>query len=828
MGSTWSFAGKWRFATASELWVTTRNDGVLVLSPNAEDDSTQWLNAYAETSGRSLWLQGTNGLYVSSSTTPLANQTRGASAVAQIRLETDGSGAFRLRRLGTPADSYLSAAGTSLQWIPVSTSPSASTLFTRSEITPDLAVIQKFGAMGGNLRHAWLSDENLNNCALMAANLSDADLHGATLAGAKLAGATVDRTLFVGCDLSKTNMSNISGMKARFDAVTMGEGTSLIAANLPGAVFCGCRNAAGSAVMNGLKAIGADFTGASLPRVILNNAILHEANLVNVNLEAASLSAADFRGAIMTRVNLQQTTLQSATFVGATLVGTRFDGADINYCNFEQADLTNALLSKVTGASSLNLSDSILTAANLSGLDLRDATITAKTNFTQSVLDGVNLRDKALDGVVFYGASLKRALLDNTSLSNAVLVAADLSGAKLTGNISLVGANLSNASLADVDLTGAQFGALSTRASLESYHAEALDQATLPVGFGDVCAQERVVLHGTPHVTVRQPGEEWLIEHSGQPLFVRREAERLVILQADARDAAILANVFMPNAILTNANLYAVDMSGAHWYGSTARADNANLEQVNLSNANLATMDFTQARLYGANLSYANLVNTVFRKAILSPTQGQKPSSLAFASMQGADFGEAKLGGANLTNAAVSLDLTVAGQTSVGTPIFTLDSSLRTTLNSAVVSAALRQAFVDSGYPLLGNATITVKQNNASWLIDNVPPGSDLSYRGYLQFIVLADSQPGSSALQVYGGDSLRIVRTGAGNTLEPVVIAFGATVALKSAMNASTTCPSGLRYAMLGSGITYVDLMTGGLPPHPPKCIPSPTTWCT
>ncbi|MBW5892574.1 pentapeptide repeat-containing protein [Pectobacterium polaris] len=827
MGTTRSFAGKWRFATASDLWVTTRSDGVLVLSSNAEDASAQWLNAYAETSGSPLWLQGTNGLYVSSSATPQADQERGTSVVAQIRLEADDSGAFRLRRLGTPADSYLSAAGTSLQWVPVSTSPSASTLFTRSVITQDLAVIQAFGAMGGNLRHAWLSDENLDNCALMAADLSDADLHGATLVGATLANAAVNRTLFVGCDLSKTDMSNVHGTNASFDTVTLGDGTSLMAANLPGAVFRGC-NATGSAVMNGLEAIGADFSGASLPRVILNNAILHEANLVNVNLEEASLSAADFSGAIMTRVNLQQTTLQSATFVGATLVGTRFDGADINHCNFAQADLTNALLSKVTGASSLNLSDSILTAANLSGLDLRDATITAKTNFTQSVLDEVNLRGKALDGVVFYGASLKRALLDNTSLSNAVLVAADLSGAKLTGNISLVGANLSNASLADVDLTGAQFGALSTRTSLESHHAEALDQATLPIGFGEVCAQERVVLNGTPRVTVRQPGEEWLIEHGGQPLFVRREAERLVILQADARDAAILANIFMPNAILTNANLYAVDMSGAHWYGSTARADNANLEQVNLSNANLATMDFTQARLYGANLSYANLVNAVFRKAMLSPTQGQKPSSLAFASMQGADFGEAHLGGANLTNAAVSLDLTVAGQTSVGTPIFTLDSSLRTTLNSAVVSAALRQAFVDSGYPLLGNATITVKQNNASWLIANAPPGSDLSYRGYLQFIVLADAQPGSSALQVYGGNSLRIVRTGAGNTLEPVVIAFGATVKLQSAMNASTTCPSGLRYSMLGNGITYVDLMTGGLPPHPPKCIPSPTTWCT
>ncbi|NHB96751.1 hypothetical protein [Photorhabdus stackebrandtii] len=88
-------------------------------------------------------------------------------------------------------------------------------------------------------------------------------------------------------------------------------------------------------------------------------------------------------------------------------------------------------------------------------------------------------------------------------------------------------------------------------------------------------------------------------------------------------------------------------------------------------------------------------------------------------------------------------------------------------------------------------------------------------------------SEVGNNHLQVCGGSPLRIIRTAADNTLQPVNIAFGVTIDITQAMNDATTCPSGLRYQLLNSGISYQSLMTPGLPPHPPKCIPSPTEWC-
>ncbi|MDE9448459.1 pentapeptide repeat-containing protein, partial [Xenorhabdus bovienii] len=93
-----------------------------------------------------------------------------------------------------------------------------------------------------------------------------------------------------------------------------------------------------------------------------------------------------------------------------------------------------------------------------------------------------------------------------------------------------------------------------------------------------------------------------------------------------------------------------------------------------------------QARLYGANLAYANLVNTNFSKAMLEPTQGLKPASLAFASIQGTIFTEAKLTGANLTNGAVALPLEGAGKKFTGVPLFSAALELMSSLDSGVIS----------------------------------------------------------------------------------------------------------------------------------------------
>lgn len=824
------FAGKWQFANASGQTITVDSHGALALAAADGGALSQMLNAYGDVAGTNVWMQAGNGLYLSaaSGAVAVANQPRDG-AVALLAAEPVND-QFRLRRRSSSGDSYLVASGTTLSWQPVTANPPAGALFNRTIVTAGLADLKAFGAMGADLRFAFLAGENLARLVMMGAALSDADLHGCTLTSARLVGTTIDRANFTGCDLSAVDFSGATGSHVLFDDVTFNASTLLSGTTLPNASFRRC-NSHGTAVrMNNLSATAADFTGARLAYAVMNHADLSKATLLDVDLSHASLSTANFTQALMSMVNLQNTTLQTAIFVQASLPSANFTGADINDVNFAQANLTNAALSKVTGAARLNLSDTLLLAATMTGMDLRDATLTAQTNFTQAKMDGVNLTAQTLDRVVFQGASLKQAKFDNTSLNDAVLVGADLTGASITGNVSMVGANFSNASLARTDITGGQFGSLQTIGQLDAHAAAQLDLGQMPDTLHALEHQGQAVLNTRIgiQVTTRLPGEDWLVEQGDIALRVRRQQDGQLAVMQSTGNAAILTNVFMPDAILTGANLYAVDMSGAQWYGSLARAENANLEQVNLSGANLATMTFTQARMFGANLSYANLVNADFSKANLDPTQGQKPASLAFASLQGTIFTAASLAGANLTNAAVALVLPNVPTRTIGTPLFPMDPALAASLDTGVLSSSVRQAFIDHGYPLVSAAKLTVQEKTQRWLINNTPPSTDLVTRGYTQFMLVMDTQAGRAFIQTSGSPPLRVIRTTDGNALQPVTVAYGETLGLAQAMNGETTCPSGLRYKMLGNGISYEALMTPGQPPHPPKCVPSPDQWCT
>ena len=93
--------------------------------------------------------------------------------------------------------------------------------------------------------------------------------------------------------------------------------------------------------------------------------------------------------------------------------------------------------------------------------------------------------------------------------------------------------------------------------------------------------------------------------------------------------AATLTGAYMPNAILTDANLYAVNAPGLHFYGSNAKLDGSvALDFANLANANLGTANLEGALLYGADLSYASLINARLKNAALvAAASGSRPRS---------------------------------------------------------------------------------------------------------------------------------------------------------------------------------------------------------
>ncbi|MDE1484519.1 pentapeptide repeat-containing protein [Xenorhabdus bovienii] len=402
MSESRSFAGKWQFAAPSGQLITVQADGTLSLSARQSGAINQMINAYGMTN---FWLQAGNGQYLAASgNTPQANQPR-TGTVAEIRLEEVGGSGFRLRRISSSGDSYLVAQQSGLIWQAVTSSPPLSAQFTRTIVTKDLEFLKEWGAMGSDLRFAYLAEENLNEMVMMAVDLSNADLHGSTLLDADLTNVKVGDCNFSSCDLSKTYLAHIHGKNALFEKCIVGSDTNMPGAELPNAIFRGCKSSGGQPILNRLKAPGADFSGALLPSVIMENADLSQANLINVDLSGASLASCNFTKAIMTLVNLQNTTLQTSNFSQATLVGAGFTGANINHVNFSGANLTNARLSLTIGYSQLNLSDNTLLATVLTEMNLVDATITAKTDFTQ-----------AMDGATTCPSGLRYQLL-NTGIS---------------------------------------------------------------------------------------------------------------------------------------------------------------------------------------------------------------------------------------------------------------------------------------------------------------------------------------------------------------------------------------------------------------------------
>jgi uncharacterized protein YjbI with pentapeptide repeats len=810
--------------------LTVRADGVLVLAVEESEAVSQQFNAYGDPEHDGGWLQAGNGRYVSalSGEQVCADQDRNGAPARIVLKPVDEK--FRLCRRGgnESADTYLAVQENTLVWRTIDQADETAGLFLRTIVTEGLKAL-KIAGMGADLRLVCLAGENLTRINLTAANLSGADLSGAVLDTAILTSARVDRTRFIGCDLSKANLTSVSGRGADFTNTCLSQQTLFSGASLPEADFRGTRSQGARVSFSGLQAPQANFTGASLPDVLFDGTRLQGAMLVDADFSRASMSGADFTGAVMTLVKLKDALFQGTNFSRAILAGADFTDADATDAVFIDADLTNVRLCKAKGTRRLNLCGTRLVGADLSQLDLRDAGISATTNFTQARLDGVNLAGKRLDRVIFHNASLREATLDHASLERTVLTGADLSGASITGSVSFVGANLSNATLTGANLSGGQFGPLKRVGEIEAAHAVSLDAGCLPshlAGFlpvGNDSGKTNAVVH------VRESGQAWLVEHEGVPLLLRRCGDTLEVSQEDsAVSAAILTNAYMPDVILSDANLYAVNMAGVQWYGSGAKADNANLEQVNLSGANLATMDLSQARLYGADLSYASLVNANLAQAKLSPTQGSKPVSLAFSSLQGAVFTEATLAGADLTNAAVALPIeSLSGQNWVGTPIFTVEGLWSDTLDRRVLPAELRAVFENAGYPLQASAQVEVWVAGKSWVISSWPPADDLHYKGYVTFILTREDLSWGAYLQVHGGSPLRIVRRNEDNELQPVTIAFGPSQGLLDTLDGESTCPSGLRYNMKDRGFAIQHLMTPGQPPHPPVCVPSPTTWC-
>ena len=265
-------------------------------------------------------------------------------------------------------------------------------------------------------------------------------------------------------------------------------------------------------------------------------------------------------------------------------------------------------------------------------------------------------------------------MLDSVNLNDSDMTNASFIQASMHGTI------LSNATLKNANMAGAQLGTLSRVFTLAISFEKDLDAGPIvDAALRDQFSQHGITLSTTASLTTLPGGRTWQLNDAGNKIIytVRMETQSgssQVLAVYKPATSASLVNAYMPDVVLTGANLFGITANNIQFYGSKAKIDgSAILEEAKLNSSNLSTVNFTQAQLMGANLSNSHLFNAKFNKANLTPSAAGGATDLSNCNLQGADFTDAQLYGANLTNAAVAVKVpTKANPKQGGVYLFSL------------------------------------------------------------------------------------------------------------------------------------------------------------
>jgi uncharacterized protein YjbI with pentapeptide repeats len=463
-------------------------------------------------------------------------------------------------------------------------------------------------------------------------------------------------------DIGGNYLYNDGGLQPtswNFSEILAGKGTggfTLKYANLTDCVFPPGTD------LRGVNFSGANLTGATFTGCTLDGAFLTNCNLTNTHFVGST--------------TLLGTHLEGATFQGTVLSNTRLAGAV-----FKQSDLTGVIANPppqfyntpLAPPSATNPRTSLagcrldqsLVANDWSMLDLTGATIlnlpsplssqTKPLKATYAILKGLNQNN--LVGLSLQNSVFDHAVLDGLGLNTSGSQTSDLTGASFI-QASMHGTNLTGAILKGANMSGAQLGRLSQRFALETSFEHDLNAGPVDAALRGQFSQHDITLSESATLTIPAPSRVWQLNDLGNKYTIRLETKsdntQVLTVYAEVASAS-LVHAYMPDAVLTGANLYGVLASGAQFYGSNARLDgSAILEGVEFIDANLSNLNLTQANLLGAILSGAQLFNAKFNKANLGPS-ASAVANLSDANLQGADFTDAQLYGANLSNAAVAV-----------------------------------------------------------------------------------------------------------------------------------------------------------------------------
>jgi uncharacterized protein YjbI with pentapeptide repeats len=591
-----------------------------------------------------------------------------------------------------------------------------------------------------------------------------------------------------------------------------------------------------NAVLDGLSLAGADLTRANFTGASVICGDLSGCTLTSAAFQGATLTGVGFAGAVLDRADMTRALLGAPSW-GAPVSA---KGLILTQCRAVGAVLGGqAQPLDCTGAT---LSGGDFTGAKLRGLILSKATaagaILAGADLTSAVLDGADLSN-----IVATGAILRKASLKNVRGSNAVLIRADLSGADLSQ--ASLGAKTFLFQISSSFATDLGGNAYPTKALIAAFAQSGVKLSPgAPITVLAPQARWEIGDPLGPYLLIQVTAgiDVFLAAPDLTPAVLRgatclgTKAPGAGLSGADLRGVcwygtgATLDHADLENACLAGSLLASTDFTQAFLSG--ADFSNAVLVQAIFRDCRIGTGSASQpfslegAQIQGGNFTNANLRGALLVDAgvslplpegvplfVLPGTDAQYLTPAGIATLAPA-FTEAgyPLGTSptvslvsawRIDNSSdpISSDPTsyfvrsTGGQLQVFDGVsncyyFPLSGSFVGQLGAAKPSQALINAFAASNYGLVASATIA---SSPYWAIqagaDAMPAGSF----GYSRFTVVATC----ATLTVYGS-TLLLLRDW---PQYPDGLAFAATAELKSALNPGCLGPSGAPMSWVAAG---------------------------
>src|SRR6266481_1368957 len=529
---------------------------------------------------------------------------------------------------------------------------------------------------------------------LSSKNAQGYDLAHVILRGVDLSGCNFSNALFNGADLSGANLSNCDCSGAEFQGAdltnTVFTDANLIFSDVTGATIAGMDLRSSSSSPTGTQLVATNFTGLNVTpvhfdpvphfsrdrnqRTIFTNAIIPYSVLGH------NWSCLDLRGALVPdlpqTLSDQDHPLQARDSLLTYFQKGSLINKSLQYSNFSNSDLSSLDLSGCD-FSYANLTQTLFSGANLTAATLRNVnaqgvqfgSLTRLFHLDLSLQSALNAGDFSVLAPVFKlnGRSLSasitikkvRALWSITDRPRTLAV----TKSTIDDNVQIA-IQTATPVIVDSQLFPDFEASLDTLNRKEIARVLANYGVTLPDGFG---AELRTAL--------------WRMEDTGASTtyVIRQDIPSrgpAVIHVYGSGAGANLADVYMPNAMLDNANFSDVTAPNIQLYGDSASLNGATLEDADFSGANLGGMSLKQVQMQGIILDRAILVNARLNAAVLTPSVKGRAASLTNANLQGADFTDALLFGANLADAAVAVQLDPADSAQGGGVYqFSLDSS---------------------------------------------------------------------------------------------------------------------------------------------------------